>query len=180
MFLFNPILTSNNHYSNNKKLTFKYSLVRLINSKNNMNKKILKISVISDIKYFNEKGKGTKQSYFLNKKRESIIYQILNFEIPVYFYKNSKQWFQLKEKLFDTMSEFKINAVTEKGGRLGHDFKINGSIKIDFKFNTKSVTNYPQVIDLKSSKLGNLCYAKFYYNFSNIKAISQKDYLSLI
>ena len=37
MFLFNPILTSNNHYSNNKKLTFKYSLVRLINSKNNIN-----------------------------------------------------------------------------------------------------------------------------------------------
>lgn len=78
------------------------------------------------------------------------------------------------------MSQFKINAVKKKGGRLGHDLEINGSIQIDFKFNTKSVTSYPQLIDLKSSELGNLCYAKFYYNYSNIKAISQKDYLNLI
>ena len=121
---------------------------------------------------------------FYTRKRELIIYNILKSEIPISFYKDSR-WFQLKEGLFKIMSEFIPYHIIPGGGRLPYDFEIitkNHKVKLDLKFNVQNIKSYPQVIDIRSDKLGDFCYATYYYNYSGIKKIyiSLENYLKHI
>ena len=121
---------------------------------------------------------------FYTRKRELIIYNILKSEIPISFYKDSR-WFQLKEGLFKIMSEFIPYHIIPGGGRLPYDFEIitkNHKVKLDLKFNVQNIKSYPQIIDIRSDKLGDFCYATYYYNYSGIKKknISLENYLKHI
>ena len=85
------------------------------------------------------------------------------------------------------MSEFVPYNITPGagGGRLPYDFEIttrNHVLRLDFKFNVQNIKSYPQIIDIKSDRLGDFCYATYYYNYSGIKEknISLKNYLKYI
>lgn len=135
---------------------------------------------LNDIHFF-EKNKK-KDNHLYTKKRELIIYKILTNEIPIFFYKDIR-WFHLKKSLLNALSEFEPFSITKKGDRRCHDFELkrNGVIvKIDFKFNCLNLSQYPQILDVVSSKLGSFCYAEYYYNYCKIKTISLPNYLSLI
>jgi hypothetical protein len=73
--------------------------------------------------------------------------------------------------------------VKKKGGRLGWDLELIKkaiTIKIDFKYNVLSIKNYPQIIDVYSSKLGDLCYPTEHYCYLNFKDVSLETYLNFI
>ena len=135
---------------------------------------------INDICFF-EKNK-LKDNDVYAKKRESIIYKILKNEIPSWFF-NDSRWLHLKENLFKVFFEFNPFTVIKGGGWLSYDFLLinNATVtQVDFKYNIKNIKNYPQIIDLKSSKLGFFCYAVYYYYYCEIKNISLENYLKYI
>jgi hypothetical protein len=78
------------------------------------------------------------------------------------------------------MLKFEPYTIVKKGGWLGYDFLLNDCEKIDFKYNIKTLKNYPQLIDLKSDKLGYPCYAVHHYYDCGVQNISLANYLSLV
>lgn len=144
-----------------------------------------KINLI-DIEFFDPLSENNikKNNFFSNSKRELIIYKILSNEIPDNYYEDPR-WFILKKNLFNILIEFSPFLIIKKGGRCTYDFELynlkdKNMYKIDFKFNVKNVKNYPQIIDLPSYKLGNICFASYYYYYSKITKIGIKEYIKFI
>lgn len=114
-----------------------------------------------------------------NKKRENIICSIINKDIPDKYYKDSSEWYNLKNqtelfinKLCEENYITSINDVkcTIKGGRTNHyDFKINinneKDFMVEFKFNSSCVNNTPQFVSpMKPSQYLDGSYEDHYYD----------------
>lgn len=111
-----------------------------------------------------------------NKIRESIIQDIINNNIPIDYYQDSK-WRLVKEQIYLYLNilhnkEQNIHNVSceNKAGRrnkFDFIFTINNNIKfnIEFKFNAKSIDKIPQFLSLpKPSEYLSSSYESFYYD----------------
>lgn len=111
-----------------------------------------------------------------NKIRESIIQDIINNNIPIDYYQDSK-WKLIKEQIFiylDILNNKEQNIhnvlCEKKAGRknkFDFIFTINNSRKfnIEFKFNAKSIDKIPQILSLpKPSEYLSSSYESFYYD----------------
>ena len=138
------------------------------------------IILIEHIKYFSMSLK--RNNDYFSKMRELIIYKILINEIPNNFYLCNK-WLKLKKGLENVLYEYCPFTIKKIGDRNTIDFiiiKESTEIKLDFKFNFINIKKYPQIIELPSYKLGNLCFGTFYYNYMNIHNISLNNYLKYL
>ena len=110
-----------------------------------------------------------------NKIRESIIYKILNKEIPIEWFVNEK-WFIIKQGLFSILNLTDTNnyKIEHKGGRnYNYDFlisyyndvKIIKEIKIEFKYNCNRLDKYPQFLSISSNNfIKDEGYVSFFYD----------------
>ena len=115
-----------------------------------------------DIKYFNEiSSKGDND--VANKKRESIICNILNRNFPEDFFQDP-QWSALRHGL--TMIFGTTVSCEMKAGRVyNYDFLINNE-KIEFKYNASDVSDTPQFVSPGkiSEFFDKISYEEFYFD----------------
>ena len=156
------------------------------------------INMFTKCKNENDKNENDKN----NKKRECIIYCIINNTLPHYC-KYSLRWYKLKESIdsyIKKLCEIKNiehcdNIVCEyEAGRNNHnDFKIvindNIEFHIEFKFNAVCVNDTPQFVSpMKPSQYLSIDFEPWYYdNYlekialnGNLKMPSKEEYLKKI
>lgn len=139
----------------------------------------------------------------INKKRENIIYAILNNLILFIWYTTSDKWKNLKNELLSTIkilsglkTIYKIKCKKMGARKNNFDFIIHIYInaklymteKIEFKFNAKSVPDAPQILTLSGTfnLLRSKLYAEDYYDTYNqeltqvygLPHISRVEYLN--
>ena len=136
----------------------------------------VEIQAIDIEKFYTTSSKNQNDEW--NKKREYIVYSIINVLVPVNYYKFPK-WREIKrgidkfiEKLCKKNNIHHIKSIKcrLKGGRKNHnDFIIiiNDTIEflIEFKFSTKSANGCPQICSIpKPSRYLNIDFAEWFYD----------------
>lgn len=138
-----------------------------------------------------------------NKKREIIIYLILNEDIPNDWYKKSYKWNNMKHELHkflynvNKMPYISIDIEYKAGRKYNYDYEIlyhfedesNKSIKLEFKNNCEKVMNYPQFLSVSAKNfIKNKDYGEFFYDnyieelslLNNLTKPNKDDYLKYL
>lgn len=142
----------------------------------------------------------------INKKREEILYSIGKNKLPNEWYEKSILWNNLNinfNEIVKKTSDYNYNnynIILQGGKKNNYDFdiiyynKLNEILdtkKIEFKYNCKNITKYPQFLSISSKNfIKDRGYAEYFYDNSlnkivelskNITSIpSKKDYLKYI
>ena len=128
------------------------------------------------LKYFQPCPRGLNKEF--NDCREFIIYTVLRNEIPKEFLVRN-DWCTFVAELKKMFPIDVQQNILKIGNRDSSDFRLL-NINIDFKFNCRSVFSYPQIKDIPTTSLGNICYGSFFFKFSGITEIKLKDYLDFL
>ena len=124
----------------------------------------IKINDVNDIDVFYFVGKKYENDKN-NKLREEILLSLSNNSIPEQYFINEK-WSKLKEKWANII---KTNNIKKVGGQKRYDFVMscgstNKDIKLEFKFNSTSIEQLPQFLQVASNKFFEYSYAEFFYD----------------
>ena len=129
-------------------------------------------------KFQRQTGGGVASNDSNNKKREPIIYALINRLIPDEWFLD-ETWGLVNERLHEYLEQNveangdNYECILLAGRKYNHDFDINGE-EIEFKFNARSVINLPQIYSPPSHKLiFSTPYAEFFYDNGYIGAISE-------
>ena len=131
----------------------------------------------SDIYKFNlQTGGGVGANDSNNRKREPLIYALVNRLIPDDWL-SDEPWESINSSLssyLDTHLPADKHTCELLAGRLyNHDYNINGA-NVEFKFNAISVVDIPQILSLASNKIiFPINYSDFFYDNGYIGAISE-------
>ena len=137
---------------------------------------------IDDINYFDKKRKLCSKATndCDNKIREQILYEIVKDTIPHKWYSTVSEWKKIKTLFLQSLKniskcKFKKLDIEYKAGRkYNYDFTVYylnqnndiiNQINIEFKFNCKKITNYPQFLAVSSKHfIKDLDYAEYFYD----------------
>lgn len=158
----------------------------------------------TDIDVFNNIKKLKKDNDMNNKIRENIIYNIIKNTIPDEWYKEEKEWNELKTKLYEIITSISSNIkydnidIELKGGRnFNYDFELIFMLNniiinkkfIEFKYNTCRIDKYPQFLSISANKfIKTIDYAEYFYDnyiielskLININVPNKIDYLKYV
>jgi hypothetical protein len=156
---------------------------------------------INDINVFNIITDKSKND-INNRKRELIIYFILQNKIYDKWYEMSNEWRELKLKLNNFINLIinkpfdKINIEYKGGRQYNYDFDLSyfindvaHNIKLEFKNNCKSLNNYPQFLSMSANNfVKNITYGEYFYDnyinklasMYNITPPNKDEYLKYI
>jgi len=127
-----------------------------------------------------------------NKKRESIICDIINNKIPNDYYKYSFRWYKLKREInsyIDKLCKNKniiiinnIECIYKAGRKHHYDFQViinkNIIFNVEFKFNVEYVSETPQFVSpMKPSQYLEKSYEEYYYDNYLINIINEYGFL---
>jgi len=143
-----------------------------------INQKATTIQKEDIFKFQRQTGGGVAANDSNNKKREPIIYALVNRLIPDEWFLD-ETWGLVNERLHEYLEQ-NVEANGDNyectllaGRQHNHDFDINGE-GIEFKFNARSVTKLPEIYSPPSHKLTfSTPYAEFFYDNGYIGAISE-------
>ena len=141
---------------------------------------------INDIdSFFSKSSKSNNDK--TNKIREHIILLILNRKIPELWFKTSKQWDQVRNELEQFIYNLKpgvpLKSVKQLAGRkYNYDFLFtfeNGeTVKIEFKFNVKSIDKYPEILSVTSNNFTKgVIYPDYFYD-NYVQKLQREDTLT--
>jgi hypothetical protein len=131
----------------------------------------------SDISKFNlQTGGGVAANDSNNRKREPLIYALINRLIPEEWLLE-EAWETIDRELhsyLDTHNPSENHTCDLLAGRhYNHDYNINCR-PVEFKFNARSVVDLPQILSIASNKiLFPINYSEFFYDNGFIGAISE-------
>jgi hypothetical protein len=162
---------------------------------------------IDDINYFDKKRKSSSKATndCDNKIREQILYEMVKDTVPYKWYLGVPEWQKIKMRFLQSLKNIsncdynKIDIEYKAGRKFNYDFTVQylnkdneiiNEINIEFKFNCKKITNYPQFLAVSCKHfIKELDYAEYFYdnhlnsviNLININEIpSKKDYMKFI
>jgi hypothetical protein len=119
---------------------------------------------INDIDMFYQVGKKYENDKN-NKLREEILLSLSNNSIPEQYFVNER-WSKLRDRWANII---KTNNIKKIGGQKRYDFimscnSTNKDIKLEFKFNSTSIEQLPQFLQVASNKFFEYSYAEFFYD----------------
>ena len=159
---------------------------------------------ITDIYVFSIIKHLKKDNDLNNKIRENNIYNIIKNTIPDEWYRETKEWNELKTKLYEIIKSISSNIIYDnidielKGGRnFNYDFELIYMVNniiinkkfIEFKYNTCKIDKYPQFLSVSANKfIKSIDYAEYFYDnyindickLINIDVPNKTDYLKTV